>query len=416
MPLLNVLATYLPPWGAKGQRLAGPDEDALTLAVSAGRLARDAHPGPIDEVVLITRDLPGLEGGTEAILLAGLGLPRQTRCVIQLGGPPAALSALCAAEPGALIIAVDVVPAAAAAAAVIGDPSTATSGRTELQELPGSEGSLPVRVRTTAGGVFDYEDPRLLRVRGTGAARERLGLDDKPVAMAGLTAKETVALVQGTAAALPSTGAAAALFALADAIDRGVEGVVVAVEQASAAAARLWAGATPVVRHEPAVQAPPVTRPGAPASIPISLSAYDRAFDSKLGLQAGRCSTCGTLALPPRLRCLECGSEADHELTPLPRQGRVYTIISVFVPVPGLATPYDLAIIEIGDTGRPPADARHRRRLGNDGHRRRRDPGAPSTLPCVPAYPTTGTPSSQLCRATGAHRVPPTTHPPPTHQ
>jgi uncharacterized OB-fold protein len=38
-------------------------------------------------------------------------------------------------------------------------------------------------------------------------------------------------------------------------------------------------------------------------------------------------------------------------LTPLPRDGVVYTAISVHVPVPGLRSPYDLAIVELGDTG-----------------------------------------------------------------
>jgi uncharacterized OB-fold protein len=95
----------------------------------------------------------------------------------------------------------------------------------------------------------------------------------------------------------------------------------------------------------------PATKLGVDATIGVSLPAYDRAFDSKLGLQAGKCASCGTLALPPRHRCLECGSEEPHPLTPLPREGVVYTAISVHVPVPGLRSPYDLAIIELGDSG-----------------------------------------------------------------
>jgi uncharacterized OB-fold protein len=70
-----------------------------------------------------------------------------------------------------------------------------------------------------------------------------------------------------------------------------------------------------------------------------------------VGLQAGQCAQCGNLALPPRRRCTSCGSEAPHGLTPLPRHGVVYTAVTVHVPVPGLTSPYGLAIIELGDTG-----------------------------------------------------------------
>ncbi|MCW2526316.1 MAG: hypothetical protein JWM76_1176 [Pseudonocardiales bacterium] len=361
MPRLQAVATYLTPWGGKTGRVAGPDEDSITLAVAAGRSvlagARSAlaavggsadQADPIDDVVLVTRDLPGLESGTEAVLLAGLGLPRETRCTIVLGGAPSVLSTVSTAAPHTLVLAVDLAPAGAAAL-IVGAADDARLP--ELTPLANSAGSLPVTFRNTSGGVFNYEDPRLLRVRGTSAARERLELDDKPVALAGLSVKETSALVTGSPAALPTVGASSTLFALADAIDRTCTGTIIALEQASATAATLTAGTGTVIRTEPDVRALPVTKPGAPANIAISLSAYDRAFDSKLGLQAGRCTTCGTLALPPRLRCLECGSEAPHELTPLPRTGRVYTVVTIHVPVPGMATPYDLAITELGDTG-----------------------------------------------------------------
>jgi uncharacterized OB-fold protein len=106
-----------------------------------------------------------------------------------------------------------------------------------------------------------------------------------------------------------------------------------------------------VLRSARSARPLPIARVGADASIAISLPAYERAFDSKLGLQAGKCASCGTLALPPRHRCISCGSEEPHPLTPLPRDGKVYSAVSVHVPVPGLRSPYDLAIVELGDTG-----------------------------------------------------------------
>jgi uncharacterized OB-fold protein len=354
VPQLLVLATHLPVWGSDARRAAGADEDALTLAVAAGRAALDnavdaaGAAAAVTSVVLVTRDLPGLEGGTEAVLLAGLGLPSSTRCSVVLGGAPAALDAVGTALPGTLVLTADVLPAAGAAAALVGavDPALA-----EVTAVARAERSLPVRVRDTGGGVYDYDDPRLLRVRGTAAALERLALDDKPVAVAGLSQKDAASLVQGTPSALPTTGASSGLFALADALESHTEGTVAAVEQATACAVLLRRGTTPVLRSARPARPLPATKRGADANIQISLPAYERAFDSKLGLQAGKCATCGTLALPPRHRCLGCGSEETHALTPLPRDGTVYTSVSVHVPVPGLLTPYDLAIIELGDTG-----------------------------------------------------------------
>jgi uncharacterized OB-fold protein len=347
VPHLRTLATHLPAWGTDSRRVAGHDEDAVTLAVAAGRVVLDATAAQVTTVVLVTRDLPGLDGGTEGVLLAGLGLPGSTRCSVVLGGAPAALDAVSTGAAGTLVLAVDVQPTAGAAAALLGDEA----GLAEVTALTRSERSLPLRVRDTVGGTFDYDDPRLLRVRGTAASLERLALDGLPVAVAGLSAKDASTLVKGTPAVLPTTGASSALFALADALESSTEGALAAVEQASATAALLRRGSTPVLRSARAARPLPSTKLASEASIPISLPAYDRAFDAKLGLQAGQCATCGTLALPPRHRCISCGSEEPHPLTPLPRDGIVYTAVSIHVPVPGMRAPYDLAVIELGDTG-----------------------------------------------------------------
>jgi uncharacterized OB-fold protein len=67
-------------------------------------------------------------------------------------------------------------------------------------------------------------------------------------------------------------------------------------------------------------------------------------------LEAGCCPHCGTLALPPRHRCLGCGAEGDATLVPLPRDAVVYTTTTIHTPVPGLATPYTIVIVDLGDT------------------------------------------------------------------
>ena len=105
------------------------------------------------------------------------------------------------------------------------------------------------------------------------------------------------------------------------------------------------------MRVEHAPQDLPRQRVTPGPEIRISLAAYERAFDAKVRLEAGRCPHCGTLALPPRHRCLGCGAEGDAELTELPRHATVYTTTTIHTPVPGLATPYTIVIVELGDTG-----------------------------------------------------------------
>src|SRR3978361_2192355 len=64
------IGTYLPPWTVRERRVKGPDEDALTMAVAAGRAADpDATAA---RVGLVSRDFPLLEGGNGAVLLAAL--------------------------------------------------------------------------------------------------------------------------------------------------------------------------------------------------------------------------------------------------------------------------------------------------------------------------------------------------------
>jgi uncharacterized protein YjiK len=57
--------------------------------------------------------------------------------------------------------------------------------------------------------------------------------------------------------------------------------------------------------------------------------------------------SCATLAFPPRHRCLVCGSEEPAQLVSLPRRGSVYTTTTIHVPVPGLLSPYALAVVEL---------------------------------------------------------------------
>src|ERR1700727_2833621 len=99
------IGTYLPPWTVRDRRVNGPDEDALTMAVAAGRAADpDAT---AQRVVLVSRDFPLLEGGNGAVLLAGLSLPADVAVSEVLGGAPAVLDQIMGASQGTLVVAAD---------------------------------------------------------------------------------------------------------------------------------------------------------------------------------------------------------------------------------------------------------------------------------------------------------------------
>lgn len=70
------IGTYLPPWTVRDRRVKGPDEDALTMAVAAGRAADPE--ATAQRVAMVSRDFPLLEGGNGAVLLAALSLPADT--------------------------------------------------------------------------------------------------------------------------------------------------------------------------------------------------------------------------------------------------------------------------------------------------------------------------------------------------
>jgi len=344
--VIESIGTYLPPWGTSAARRVGDDEDVVTMAVAAGLRALGAAPHvAVGRVVLVSRDVPLLEGGNGAALLAALSLPATVEVREELGGAPAALEAVAVATDGSLVIGADVKGGAGAAAAVIG------RGGAAIRLMARVNRSLPVVTRDAAGRVTDYGDPRLVRELGVRASLDELDLPGKATAVAGLGAKDAAPLCEGTPAVLATLGASAAILAIAAVADGATGGRLLAVEQATVAVAELAPGAVPVARDEPAPQPLPQTRTSSEADIAISLAAYERAFEAKLRLEATRCTTCGTLAYPERYRCLQCGSEAAGERVALPREAEIYSLATIHVPVPGLATPYTVVLADLGDSG-----------------------------------------------------------------
>src|ERR1700760_4540317 len=134
------IGTYLPPWTMRDRRVKGPDEDALTMAVAAGRAADpDAT---AQRVVLVSRDFPLLEGGNGAVLLAALSLPAGPPVTEVLGGAPAVLDQIGSAGDGTLVIAADDSASAAAAGAVLTGPKGA-----RLEPVARQTRSLPTVTR-----------------------------------------------------------------------------------------------------------------------------------------------------------------------------------------------------------------------------------------------------------------------------
>jgi uncharacterized protein len=346
--MIEAIGTYLPVWGSGSSRVAGDDEDVVTMAVAAGLRALDSSTvADVSSVVLVSRDLPVLVPGSGAALLAGLSLPAGTDVREQVGGGPAALEAVASAPSRTLVIGADVVGGSGAAAVLTGETG---AGVTVVAR---TNRSLPVYIRDASGHVSDYADPRLLRELGVKESLVRAGVAGRVDAVAGMAEKDAASLAEPGSALpqIPTRGASAPLFALA-AVCSGLQpGRLLAVEQATVSLAEVDGALVRVSRDERPATPPVRLREPSEADISISLAAYERAFDAKLRLEADRCVECGTLAYPHRFRCISCGAEGKTETVPLPRDAEIYSLATIHIPVPGLATPYTVVLVNLGESG-----------------------------------------------------------------
>jgi uncharacterized OB-fold protein len=348
------IGTYLPPWRTGPTRVKGPDEDALTMAVAAGRAADpDAS---AQRVVLVSRDFPLLEGGNSAVLLAGLSLPADIPVTEVLGRAPAALGQIVGGADGSLVIAADDNESAVgAAAALIG----ADGAGVEVGDVGRQNRSLPVLARSGDGARHAYADPRLQREIGVRGTLAQLGLAPGPVAVvAGVKANQLESEFDTSAAVDdPAASAASVIRLIAEAIESGTAGLVLAIEQSTVTAARLGIGAARprIARDEAGPRELTATRTAEGTGIPISLAAYARAFEPKLRWEAAvfepRPGIDTAPQFPPRARVDNSGVLAtDYRLEPLPRTGTIYTHTTIRIPVPDLPSPYSLAIVQLDDS------------------------------------------------------------------
>jgi uncharacterized OB-fold protein len=348
------IGTYLPPWTVRKQRVAGPDEDAVTMAVAAGRAADPA--AVAQRVVLVSRDFPLLEGGNGAVLLAGLSLRADVPVSEVLGGAPAVLDQILGAPDGTLVIAADHSSTTAAAAAVL----TGSGGAT-LREAARQTRSLPTTTRGEDGIRRNYGDPRLQREVGVKSTVAKLGLPSgrTVAAVVGVKAKELGGDLATTGAIeVPVSSASGIIRVLADLVEQGRgDGVVLAIEQSSVTAAELMVSddAPSVSRNEVPARDLPKFRKADGNGIPISLPAYVRAFEPKLRWEAAifeeRPGIDSAPQFPPRARVDDDGVLVDtYRLEPLPRTGTVYTQTTIQIPVPDLPSPYSIAVVQLDDS------------------------------------------------------------------
>ena len=354
MAQVVAIGTYLPPWQKGGRRVKGPDEDALTMAVAAGRAADPS--ASARRVVMVSRNFPLLEGGNGAVLLAGLSLPADVPVAEVLGGAPAVLDQILAGPDGTLVIAADdSETTAGAAAALIGSSTGAT-----LAPVARQNRSLPVQIRRDDGSRGSYADPRLQREVGVKSTLKRLGLPATPAvaAVAGVASSQ-LGHAHDTKDAVddPAKSAAAVIRLLADTIENRKPGLVLAVEQSSITAAELTFGTQPprITRDEAPAAEPPTFSLTQGVGIPISLPAYARAFEPKIRWEAAvfdeGSGVEATPVFPPRARVDSTGAlAAEYRLEPLPRTGTVYTHTTIRIPVPDLPSPYSLALIQLDDS------------------------------------------------------------------
>jgi len=337
------LGIYLPDWvDDQGSPVAGKDEDTVTFAVSAGRLAIH-DPTSVERVVVVTPRPSMIVGLSRQAMAVGLGLHHDTPVEVRLGGAAAALDAIVTSQPNTLLVGVDSDSPAGSGAMLVPDTSCL-----KFEGVTRVGTSLPTDVRTPDGTHRVYFDPRLQRDRVVRPAVSHVAGPSDPKLVVGLGATKAVKR-SDRATSMPTTGASAAVFALAELlVDVGEGDRLVAVDETGAIGVTVNSGQPAITRHNRSFGSLFQPTHQLSGEIPLSMAAYSRALVNKAGLIAERCE-CGVIAFPPRTQCLSCGRFGPWVSERLPRLGQIYTAVTVHVPVPALSVPYDLVIVELSE-------------------------------------------------------------------
>jgi uncharacterized OB-fold protein len=327
----------------RGNPVCDWDEDSTTLAVDAARLVID-DPASVGAVTIVSRSATYLVDDAAAIVASALRLDDDVPVTQVQGGGSSALLALATAAPGSVVVALDADRnVGAAAVKVRSDDARPMLARRYRH-------SLPQRVRRSdAATATVYDDGRLMRERGWGPAIAALADGASPI-VTGAPASASARFGGRAPEGLAEEAEAgwAAFVALADAYSQPSGGRVAALEGASGSAVDVPNANAAVVRRARQSYPAAARLPG--ARIAISLAAYERAFDAKVGLNASRCE-CGQVHYPPRRFCPACGRLDLVESFPLSHDATVYSVVTVRTPLPGLPKAYSLAVVDLGDSG-----------------------------------------------------------------
>jgi hydroxymethylglutaryl-CoA synthase len=354
--------------GGRGSRaLAGPDEDALTLAVEA---ARRLPPGALDDVhtvVFCSTSPPYLVKNNASAAAAALGLAPSAIAYDAGGSLRSAVGALRTAGPGTLVLAADVVTARPGApnelahgdAGVAVVTGAAPAARATVTAVAGRTDEIQDQWRTPERRWLDRSEDRFPVARYAallGEVVDRASLEgfarvvvSAPSARVGKAAEKVLGGRGGVPrlAAVGYLGSADLLFKLVDALaaaapgdtvlavgvtdgvdllevraDRpGPEGFVAAPVEGGVVppylTALTWRG---VVEREP---------PRRPEPAVVSAPAALRGAAWKYRLQASACAGCGFISTPPQAVCLRCGSAergAPVDMTRRPAHVRTYSV------------------------------------------------------------------------------------------
>jgi len=361
------------PGGVRSVSVAGYDEDIVTMgveAVDAVLASTDAAIDDIDFLVVATCSSPYAEHSVATEVARAVGLPRSAALVDLAGSALGGVAALAAATDavnsgrarnalvvaserrrGSLGTAVEALGSGSVAMLVSNNGSVAIDGTASWRH------GVPTRWRPDGdGGLHHYDDTRY-EVNGQVVPAISAVLGQLEVeapffsAFGPLDAKAvtTVARAVGAKGELGSTevatlgdlGSAAPLFALAGCLSpwppAGERGVCAAVEPGSGALAVALTvhTSTPVVarRPEPVAvgyveylqRSGVLTGPTPPEPIvPYAATPGAARDDVDGGLAGARCEACGSMFVPPRRVCLDCGGDR-FTIEQAPRSGTVVT-------------------------------------------------------------------------------------------
>ncbi|MGK3203146.1 OB-fold domain-containing protein [Amycolatopsis sp. MEPSY49] len=375
--------------GGRGARsLAGPDEDALTLAVEAARRLPAGALDGVRTVLFCSTSAPYLVKNNASAAAAALGLAPDVLAVDAGGSLRSAVGALLGAAPGTLILAGEVStsrPGApqelthgdAGVALVVGETGDARATVTaaanvtdEIQDhwrdparpwVSQSEDRFPVERYLTlldaaADGFADADHVVISAAssRVAKAAGKKLGRRGKvgAFATAGYTGSADLLVQLCGALAECAAGQTVLAATLSDGADvlrieagdgtgeAFVHGATGATAVPTYLQALTWRG---LLEREP---------PRRPEPRVVSAPAALRGAGWKYSLLASVCAACGFVSTPPQQVCLHCGSTEHGEPVDMTRRPAAIRTFSVDRLAYSLNPPMVAAVVGFEGGGR----------------------------------------------------------------